>query len=84
MFWNAERILVGSMGFAIIASGVSGYWWGDAMQPVAWLGQLFLTALKMLIVPLVAASVISGVAGLGDVRNFIHVWRTWTACCSLF
>jgi Na+/H+-dicarboxylate symporters len=66
---NSERLLVWAMGLAIIAGGVSGYVWGDAMQSVAWLGQLFLTALKMLIVPLVAASVISGVAGLGDVRS---------------
>jgi len=69
MLWNGERLLAWAMGFAIIAGGVSGYWWGDAMQSVAWLGQLFLTVLKMLIVPLVAASVISGVAGLGDVRS---------------
>lgn len=66
---NGERLLAWAMGFAIIVGGVSGYWWGEAMQSVAWLGQLFLTALKMLIVPLVAASVISGVAGLGDVRS---------------
>jgi len=61
--------LAWAMGLAIIAGGVSGYVWGDAMQSVAWLGRLFLTALTMLIVPLVAASVISGVAGLGDVRS---------------
>jgi len=66
---NGERLLAWAMGLAIIAGGVSGYWWGDAMQSVAWLGQLFLTTLKMLIVPLVVASVISGVAGLGDVRS---------------
>ncbi len=66
---NGERLLAWAMGLAIIAGGVSGYWWGEAMQSVAWLGQLFLTTLKMLIVPLVAASIISGVAGLGDVRS---------------
>lgn len=66
---KGERFLACAMGIAIIAGGVSGYWWGDAMLSVAWLGQLFLTTLKMLIVPLVAASVISGVAGLGDVRS---------------
>jgi len=66
---NGERLLTWAMGLAIIAGGVSGYVWGDAMQSVAWLGRLFLTALTMLIVPLVAASVISGVAGLGDVRS---------------
>jgi len=53
----------------IVAGGISGYLWGEAMTAVAWIGTFFLTALKMLIVPLVAASIISGVAGLGDVRR---------------
>lgn len=39
------------------------------MQSVAWLGTLFLDALKMTIVPLIVAAVISGVTSLGDVRN---------------
>ncbi|WP_100266424.1 dicarboxylate/amino acid:cation symporter [Mariprofundus ferrinatatus] len=54
---------------AIVAGGISGYVWGEAMESVAWLGELFLTTLKMLIIPLVAASIITGVAGLGDVRK---------------
>jgi len=33
-------------------------------------GTLFLNALKMLIVPLVVASIVTGVAGLGDVKGF--------------
>ncbi len=63
-----QRVLL-MMITAIVAGGVCGYFWGDAMQSIAWLGELFLTSLKMLIVPLVAASVITGVAGLGDVRH---------------
>jgi len=54
---------------AIVAGGLSGYLLGEKMVVVGWLGTLFLTALKMLIVPLVAASVITGVAGLGDIRK---------------
>ncbi len=69
MSWNAERLIAWGMGAAIVAGGAAGYVWGPAMQSVTWMGELFLTALKMLIVPLVAASVISGVAGLGDVRG---------------
>ncbi len=65
----AEQRLLMAMIAAILAGGVAGFVWGEAMQSVAWLGELFLTALKMLIVPLVAASVITGVAGLGDVRR---------------
>ncbi len=34
------------------------------------LGTLFLNALKMLIVPLVASSIISGIAGIGNVEGF--------------
>jgi len=66
---NGERKLMWAMVAAIVAGGLSAFIWGPAMQQVGWLGELFLTALKMLIVPLVAASVITGVAGLGDVRK---------------
>jgi len=64
-----EKRLLWLMLAAIVAGFVSGYVGGEAMVSVKWLGTLFLTALKMLIVPLVAASVITGVAGLGDVRK---------------
>lgn len=47
----------------------AGWVWGEAMREVAWLGKLFLDALKMLIVPLILAAVISGVASLGDIRR---------------
>ena len=66
---NAENRLLLAMLVAIIAGGLAGFIWGEAMLSVAWLGSLFLTMLKMLIVPLVAASIITGVAGLGDVRK---------------
>lgn len=65
----SEQKLLFAMIVGIVAGGLSGYIWGEAMLSVQWLGDLFLTTLKMLIVPLVAASVITGVAGLGDVRR---------------
>ncbi|OIO68757.1 MAG: sodium:dicarboxylate symporter [Zetaproteobacteria bacterium CG12_big_fil_rev_8_21_14_0_65_55_1124] len=65
----AEQRLLLAMIVGIVAGGLSGFLWGEAMLSVKWLGDLFLTMLKMLIVPLVAASVITGVAGLGDVRR---------------
>jgi len=67
-FFSEQKLLL-AMVVGIVAGGVSGYLWGEAMLAVQWIGELFLTALKMMIVPLVAASVISGVAGLGDVRR---------------
>lgn len=66
---SGEKTLLWWMLAAILSGTTAGYFFGEAMQSVAWLGELFLTALKMLIVPLVAASVITGVAGLGDVRR---------------
>lgn len=66
---RSERWLLWGMAIAIGAGFGSAYIWGSAMTLVAWIGTFFLTALKMLIVPLVAASIISGVAGLGDVRR---------------
>ncbi len=66
---NFEKVLLYAMIVAIVAGGLSGYVWGETMASVSWLGELFLTTLKMLIVPLVVASIITGVAGLGDVRK---------------
>lgn len=39
------------------------------MARVYWVGELFLRALKMIIVPLVVSSMVSGITGLGDVRR---------------
>ncbi len=55
--------------FGAVAGIACGWFFGPAMQSIAWLGDLFLNALKMLIVPLIAAAVISGIVGLGDIRK---------------
>ncbi len=36
---------------------------------VAWMGDLFLKGLKMIIIPLILSSIISGVANIGDAQN---------------
>lgn len=46
-----------------------GWFFGERMLAIAWVGQLFLDALKMTIIPLLVAAVITGVASLGDVRR---------------
>lgn len=53
----------------VVAGIFSGWYWGEAMVEIAWLGKLFLNALKMMIIPLILAAVISGVAALGDIRK---------------
>ena len=53
-----------------IASGVvCGWVFGTEMEVVAWMGEIFLSLLKMLVVPLIISSMIVGIAGLGDVRK---------------
>ena len=55
---------------ASILLAFAGVWiFGGAMAEVAWLGELFLRALKSIIVPLVMLSMLTGITGLGDVRR---------------
>jgi Na+/H+-dicarboxylate symporter len=41
----------------------------DYVEYVSWMGELFLRALKMIIVPLILTSVTSGVANIGNAQN---------------
>lgn len=57
----------------VIGGLICGALFGESMLQIAWLGTLFLNALKMTIIPLIVAAVISGVASLGDVRKLGRV-----------
>lgn len=59
-----KAILIGAL-----AGILCGWFFGTAMQAIEWLGILFLDTLKMTIIPLIVAAVISGIASLGDVRK---------------
>ncbi|MCD6249557.1 MAG: cation:dicarboxylase symporter family transporter, partial [candidate division Zixibacteria bacterium] len=48
---------------------IGGLWAGDFMLSIKFLGTLFLNSLKMVVIPLVVASMIVGVTSLGDVRT---------------
>jgi len=41
----------------------------DHVNLVAWMGDLFLKGLKMIIIPLILSSIISGIANIGDASN---------------
>lgn len=53
----------------IILGIFSGWMFGKTMLTVEWIGEMFLDALKMLVVPLIISSMIVGIAGLGDIRK---------------
>ena len=52
---------------ALIAGAAAGFFLGDSVH--SFIGTLFLKALKMIIVPLIATSIITGVAGVGNAGN---------------
>lgn len=62
-------ILLGFIVVGVIGGIFCGWYWGKAMLNVAWLGTLFLNALKMMIIPLIIAAVISGIASIGDAHK---------------
>jgi len=46
-----------------------GWNFGKEMEVVAWIGDIFLDTLKMLVIPLIVSSMIMGISGLGDIRK---------------
>jgi len=65
---TANIVLYGMIAGAAFGA-LAGYFIGDFMLHIKFLGTIFLNALKMIVVPLVVASMIVGVASLGDVRR---------------
>lgn len=59
------QILVG-----LLFGGIFGLLFSDAVIYVSWLGDLFIQALKMIIVPLIITSIVSGVTNIGSGSNF--------------
>ncbi|MBT5074320.1 MAG: dicarboxylate/amino acid:cation symporter [Kordiimonadaceae bacterium] len=54
---------------SVVLGLLAGWYFGEDILVIEWMGTLFLNALKMTIIPLIMAAVISGVASLGDVRK---------------
>lgn len=58
--------VVGALALGI----VTGLLWGPGAENIKWVGDLFIRAIKMLIVPLIFFSLVSGIAALGDLKKF--------------
>lgn len=54
---------------ALIAAVLFGIFFSEQVVYVAWMGDLFLRLLKMIIIPLIFSSIISGVTSMGSGRN---------------
>lgn len=58
---------------ALLLGIVTGLTWGSEAEQIKWMGDLFIRAIKMLIVPLIFFSLVSGIAALGDLRKLGNV-----------
>ena len=54
----------------LILGIVYGLLFGTSVHYISWLGDLFIQALKMIIVPLIITSIVTGVANIGSGGNF--------------
>ena len=54
---------------ALLIAVLYGLFLTDYAYLVTWIGELFLRALKMIIVPLILTSIVSGVTSIGDAQN---------------
>jgi len=54
---------------ALVLGALFGYFFPGNVKDVKWMGDLFLRALKMIIVPLVLTSIVSGVVNVGAAQN---------------
>lgn len=54
---------------ALVLAVFFGYYVPQGIKYVAWMGEIFLTSLKMVIVPLILSSIISGVTSMGSGKN---------------
>ncbi len=64
-----SNLLLYLMIFGIVVGAFCGWFFGKEMEAVAWLGEMFLDTLKMLVIPLIVSSMIVGISGLGDIRK---------------
>lgn len=65
----ANRYIIIGIIIGIILGGLLGSLLGERMLWAGFLGKLFLNALRMIVIPLIVTSMITGVISLGDVRR---------------
>jgi len=54
---------------ALILGVLTGWAWGPEAESIKWIGDFFIKAIQMRVVPLIFFSLVSGVAAIGDLRK---------------
>jgi len=61
---------------ALVLGGITGFVWGPEAESIKIIGDIFIDFIKMLIVPLIFFSVVSGIASIGHIGRLGSVgWR---------
>ncbi|MCB2060946.1 MAG: dicarboxylate/amino acid:cation symporter [Novosphingobium sp.] len=61
---------------ALVLGVITGIFLGPEAESIKWIGDFFIKAIKMLVVPLIFVSIVGGVASVGDLRKLGEVgWR---------
>ncbi len=66
---DANRYIITGIIIGIVAGLLTGWFFGEKMLWASVIGTIFINALKMIVVPLIVTSMITGVVSLGDVRR---------------
>ncbi len=67
-FWFAIPLWQRVLG-ALVLGVATGLLWGPEAAQIKWIGDFFIAAIKMLVVPLIFFSLVSGVTAIGDLRK---------------
>lgn len=59
-----KRILL-----ALVLGVIVGAIWGEGAQSIRWIGDLFIRAIQMVVVPLVFITIVAGIVAMGDPRR---------------
>ncbi|MBC8213363.1 MAG: dicarboxylate/amino acid:cation symporter [Candidatus Marinimicrobia bacterium] len=71
---NSNKLLLGIL-IGILLGFLSGGFYPEFGKAIYFIGELFIKALLMLVVPLVMTSIIVGITGLGDIRKLGQIGR---------
>ncbi|MGP0565025.1 MULTISPECIES: dicarboxylate/amino acid:cation symporter [unclassified Nitrospina] len=66
---NSGNLLLYMILTGVVLGVLCGWVFGPKMHAVDWIGEMFLNALKMMVIPLVLSSLVVGIAGLGDISK---------------
>nr|WP_314187358.1 dicarboxylate/amino acid:cation symporter [uncultured Brevundimonas sp.] len=84
-----QRILA-----ALVLGAVLGFFWGEGVTQIKWIGDIFVRLIRMLVVPLVFVTIVAGMSAMGDITRLgsiggktlaLYLFTTLlSACLGLF